>query len=391
MVCASGAFGLAMTAQTMFLVPLRARDLGASFEAIGLLVGMGGAASALLGPTMGAIVDRLGPKRAFLLGALASFVAAIALGTAAGYWPLLAAHAASRLVMQLGWVASQAYITTYGSGDDRSTLTGRFSLFSNIGEMAGPVLVGVVAGVVGLQWAFAVPAVYAAAFAILMALLPETTTAGDRDDHVAQGTGFRAAGALLANRGMRLVLAVTFGRLWITVVYTTFLPILMVESGIATARVGLVMALSGLVAAFVAPFTGRIANRTALNSIAGMALAGGGVALLLAPHLATTPGVVVVPALVGIMRGLSLPILLSIIANSVHRRQRGVALGLRTMANQGAATMAPWIVGPLIGALGLVMGFTAAGAVTIGLAGLAALQRLTATTEPPHHDPTDPT
>jgi hypothetical protein len=50
----SGAFGLAASGHINFRVPLRARELGASFDVIGLLVGAGAALPAVLSVTTGA-------------------------------------------------------------------------------------------------------------------------------------------------------------------------------------------------------------------------------------------------------------------------------------------------------------------------------------------------
>jgi hypothetical protein len=44
-----------------------------------------------------------------------------------------------------------------------------------------------------------------------------------------------------------------------------------------------------------------------------------------------------------------------------------VALGLRVSANKAAATGAPVLVGPLIAALGMALGFTVGGALALAL------------------------
>src|SRR5680860_1470088 len=61
--------------------------------------------------------------------------------------------------------------------------------------------------------------------------------------------------------------------------------------------------------------------------------------------------------------GLSLPLLISIVTTAAPAHKRGVALGLRDMVNQSAATIAPVVVGPLITALGMALGFTTGGVV----------------------------
>lgn len=382
----SGGFGLAMFAQVSFLVPLRARELGASFDVIGLLVGAGALAPAVLAVSLGAVIDRLGPKRAFVLGtAGATLVWALFVGVT-NYWWFLPLQFLLGPSFSLGWVASQSYITTLGSLEERPLLTGRFSFFSNVGSMIGPLLVGAAAQVVGFRWAFLVPVAYSAVFVVLALLLVETRSADHAATRTAQGAGLRSALELLAIRGIRVALLLTFARLWTVLIFTTFYPVYLVEQGFGPGPVGTVMAVSGLVAALMAPATGYWARFGSHESVTAISLGVGALALVLAPHLAIYPVVFIVPTLIGVSRGLSLPLLLSIVTAYSPPGKFGVGLGLRDMVNQTASTIAPVAVGPLITALGMVLGFSAGGliaAVTLAGAGLLhAVDRREATTGP---------
>lgn len=358
----SGAFGLAMIAQAAFLVPLRARELGATFDVIGLIVGAGAVAAAVASVPSGAVIDRLGPRRTFVAGAAGSVVLSLLFPLVTSYWWFLALQPLLGLTRNLGWVASQAYVTSLGSEQDRAAFTGRFSFFGSVGQLAGPVLAGAAAGVVGFRWALVVPAVYAASFVLVGLLLPETgrSSPGRRTP---QGFGARSARQLLAVRGIQVALVLTFGRLWIAVVYATFLPVYLVERGFSPSVVGTVVAASGLVAAIVAPTAGFWTRYVSPVTAAAIALGGGAAGLVLIPHVATLPWVFVVPALVGIGIGVSLPLLLTTVTTAAPEGRRGVALGMRSTATQTAMTAAPLVVGPLMAALGMALGFTAAGLV----------------------------
>src|SRR5680860_1197176 len=213
---ASGAFGLAMTAQVTFLVPLRARELGASFDIIGLLIGSGALAAALSSVSCGAVIDRLGPKRTFILGAAGTAVLSLLFVLVTSYWWFFLLQPVLGIARNLGWVASQGYITSVGTPQERPKLAGRFSFFSSVGQMAGPVLVG----------------------------------------GAAQLYGIRSALEIIALRGIQVALLLTFARLWVGHIYSTFLPVYLVETGFEPGVVGTVMATSGLVAALMAPTTG---------------------------------------------------------------------------------------------------------------------------------------
>ena len=368
----SGGFGLAMFAQVSFLVPLRARELGASFDVIGLLVGAGALAPAILAVTLGAVVDRLGPKHAFVLGTGAASIIWALFLFVSNYWWLLPLQLILGPSFSLGWVASQSYITSLGSAADRPRLTGRFSFFSNVGSMIGPILVGGAAQLAGFRWAFLVPVLYSATFAVIGLLLVETRSV-DYATRAAQGAGLRAALELVSIRGIRVALLLTFARLWTVLIFTTFYPVYLVDRDVAAGLVGAVMAVSGLVAALMAPTTEFFARLGSQENVTAASLGAGALALVIAPHLALFPWVFLVPILIGIGRGLSLPLLLSIVTSVAPPQKYGVALGLRDMVNQTAATLAPVAVGPVITALGMVLGFTAGGALGGTLLGAAAL------------------
>lgn len=361
----SGGFGLAMFAQVSFIVPLRARELGASYEVIGILVGASALAPAVLAVPLGAVVDRLGPKRAFVFATSAASVIWALFLPVTEYWAFLPLLLVLGPTFSLGWVASQTYITSFGAPGERPRHTGRFSFFSNVGSMLSPVLLGGVAQLMGFQFALVVPAVYCAVFALIGAALTDNRGPDHAATRSAQGAGLRSALTLFGIRAIRVALLLTFVRLWTALVFTTYFPVFLIERGFEPGLAGTVMAVSGLVAALTAPTTGFLVRFASPPTITIVALGGAVAALAIAPHAAGAVTAFVPPVLVGIARGLSLPLLLSMITSASPPDKFGVGLGLRDMVNQTASTLAPVAVGPLIAALGTVLGFTTAG----GLAG----------------------
>lgn len=357
----SGAFGLAITAQINFLVPLRAHELGASLDRIGIIVAAGAAAPAVLSVPLGSLIDRIGPRRSFMLGTGAAAVASVVFVAVTNYWWLLALQPVLGASRNLGWVASQSYITSLGVGERRASMTGRFSSFSSVGQMAGPVLVGGVAQIVGFRFGFLFTAAYAAGFFTLGTFLTETSGTGSGGTGRRQGLSLRSIAGLIAVRGMQVGLMLTFVRLWVTWVFATFFAVYLVESGLQPGLVGVVMATSGLVATLLAPTAGIWTRFVREETVTILALSCGAAGLFLAPHVSTVPFVFIVPACNGVGLGLSLPLLLSIVTGAVPEEKRGMALGLRAMANQSAAAAAPVAVGPVIAGLGALLGFTFGG------------------------------
>lgn len=360
-----GGFGLAMTAQIAFLVPLRARELGAGFDLIGVIMGAGALAAALTSIPCGAIIDRLGPRRSFLVGTTATALVSVLFALTTSVWTLLLLQPLHGVARNLGWVASQAYITAAArEAAERPRLTGRFALFGNVGKMAGPLLAGAAASLVGFQWAMLVPAAYALAFAVLGIGLRETPSAGTLGaPRERRGTGLRAAARLTRLPGIQVALVLTSARLWISTVFSTFLPVFLVEQTVDPAVAGIVVAASGLVAAVMAPTAGVWGHRFGPQWATVLGLGFGALALVVTPLLVRPPVVFIPPALIGIAIGLSLPLLISIVTTAAPDDQRGVALGLRGTVNQAAGTAAPLAVGPLMSALGLGLGFVAGGGI----------------------------
>jgi MFS family permease len=372
----SGAFGLAITTQLNFLVPLRARELGASFELIGIIVGASALAPALLSVTTGAVIDRFGARRTFVLATTATAACAALFVFVTSYWWLLVLQPSVGALRNVGWLAIQSYITGLPAERQLSAV-GRFAFFSNIGQMAGPALIGAVAQVAGFRWAFLFLAAYAAAFAVIGLLLPPAAPVPHAP--AKHGIGIRSAMEISVLRPVQVVLLLSGARMWISWVYAAFLPIHLVDSGLAPGTVGTVMAAAGVVAALLSPTADRWTRWLSAPSVATVSLACGALGLLLAPYLAVMPWVWLVPALVGVGNGVSLPVLLTLLASAAPPGRRGVAFGLRAAVNQTVAAAGPVMVGAVIAGSGMVLGFTAGAFVA---AAILAGARLLASSRP---------
>ncbi len=365
----SGGFGLAMFAQVSFIVPLRARELGASFDVIGVLVGAGALTPAVLAVPLGAVVDRLGPKRAFVLGTGGAAVTWALYLLVTGYWWFLPLQLVIGATFSLGWVASQSYVTSIGPPEDRPRHTGRFSFFSNVGSMVGPILLGGAAQVLGFRLAFLVPVVYCVAFTVIGVTLRDMRPPGQIATR--QGAGLASALQLLTIRGIRIALLLTFARLWTALVFTAYFPVFLVEEGFEPGLAGTVMAASGLVAAVTAPTSGVLTRLASAQVVTIVSLVGAAAGLVVAPHVTGALTAFIPSILIGIGRGISLPLLLSMVTGAAPADKFGVALGLRDMVNQIASTLAPVAVGPMITALGMLLGFTTGGVLAGGVLAVA--------------------
>jgi MFS family permease len=363
--------GFPITLWTManFLVPLRAREVGAPLEIIGLLVAAGSVLGTIGAVPAGALADAIGTRRAFILGALLSAVGAFAMALTDNLWAMLAIQLYRGFPHSVSWVASQTYATGIGSPEDRATITGRFSFATSVSSLLSPLAMGAVAQYAGYTAAF----VFVGGFALLHVfaglLLPEPHPARKASSSGAGLGGFAEASRQLRERPTQVALLLTFVRIWITSGWMSFFPVYLKSQGLSDLWIGTVVTANGVVSALTA-LTAQWWARRAGNEIATAGALGlGTVGMALAPHLPLLP-LVYLPALfMGTGTGLSMPLVMAILGNAVPPERRGVAMGLRTTANQAASVVAPVAIGLLVTTAGLPTGFLISGAAGLAMLG----------------------
>lgn len=354
----SGAFGFTLQTMGTFLVPLRAHELGAPMDLIGLIVGAGALVPALLSVPAGALADSVGARRAYMIGTFSTAMVTLLLAAATDYWALLGLQLIFGFTQNIGWVAAQTYITSVGSRAERAAITGRFSFSSNVGIFLGPSLAGVAAQMVGYQSAFLFFVVVALAFTAIGLALPEVKLRdGPMAAPVGASVGFGAALELLRLRGVQVAMFLTFVRLWTWSGWSAFYPLFLVERGYPPALVGTIISSSSLVSTVSALGAGRLSRLATKEIVTAGGLAIGAAGTLLSPLVAVAPWVYLPPVLLGLGIGISLPLLMAIVSEHSPSGRRGVALGLRTSANRAASTVSPIAVGAFVTSLGTTLGF----------------------------------
>ena len=356
-----GGYGLSMNGLSYFLVPLRAHELGASLTVIGILLGVKALTETLFSVPLGAFIDKVGPRRAFLLGYAATTALGVGFLTSSSVAALFVLQFGVGLVRPLGWVGGQSYVSSMRGDEHRTYDTGRFSFAANIGQIVAPSLAGGMASLAGTRLAFAVMAAYGLVYFCVALGLP-----AGRSLSAKPGTPTGRLNQFLQLfriSQIRASMLLTFTRLWITSVWIPFYPLYLVNTGTSTAVAGSVVSAMAVGATTTSLLTGRISRLGRPTSVTAAGLGIGCTGVALSPLLSGMPLPYVAAALVGFSQGLSLPMLISLVSSAAPPGQRSLALGLRSSVNQTAATVAPLIVAPVIGATGLVAGFAVAGVI----------------------------
>ncbi|WP_226006750.1 MFS transporter [Natrinema salinisoli] len=170
------------------IVPQIQRELGVSGSAAGLIITTHGGVIVLASPLVGSLVDRIGPRRPFVVGLLV-----YGLGGGAGlvvdsFYPLLA----SRVVLGLGTAAVYTSVTVLiyelYEGQAMERALGYRSSANSAGAAVWP-LIGGAAGALAWNAPFGVYLVALPLGALASATIPETRSSSDADNAAADGSG----------------------------------------------------------------------------------------------------------------------------------------------------------------------------------------------------------
>jgi predicted MFS family arabinose efflux permease len=355
----------------VLVLALRCAETGLSLQRAGLVMGAGAVAPALLSIPLGSVIDRVGARRTFVVAAAATAALSLAFAVTESFAPLIALQLVMGCTRTTAWVASQDYITGFGTAAERSAHAGRFGFFVGAGQMTAAALAGLVSQWAGTGAGFLFGAGYSVAFLLLAASLPDL--AGHRRDPVGAG-GFRQAVRLARIPAVQAALLLSGARLTVVATYSALVPLLLTAAGTPSGKVGLVIATKGGVATVSALATGPLARRLGTFPLGVLALGTGTAGLALTPWLDGTVTAFIPAALVGLAVGLSLPVILATLAHGAPPGHRALSLSMRESTNQVATTLAPPAVGGVTSLVGTRLGFAATACLCLGMLGVAALR-----------------
>ena len=124
-------------------LPLYALSVGVAPAVIGLLFAAQVGIRTLSRPLFGRISDARGRRRPILAGLLVSAVATALLPFTTGWASLLALSAVFGLGLSVAQAATQAFVADIAPGRGRGAALGLMSTIMDIGQAAGPIVVGI--------------------------------------------------------------------------------------------------------------------------------------------------------------------------------------------------------------------------------------------------------
>ncbi len=368
-----GGYGLSLNALTAFLVPLRAVDLGVPLAIIGILVGLRSVAETMLSVPLGRWMDRVGPRTAFVTGAATTGIIGIGfflIESVAGLFVLQLIIGASR---PLGWVGGQSYISGMSSAKDRVRDAGRLAFVANLFQILAPLFAGLVVSGRSAQFGFLLISAHGLFFLLVGLQVPHLEANRKKEGAAADAGAAPSRPARVSTRelltvpAIRAAMFLTFARLWLTSAWASFFPLFLVTSGLSAAVAGSAVSAMSATSTVLALTAGPLSKRMRPAMLTAAALGTGAVGLAIGPFLPSVPWIYVSSLLMGVGQGLSLPLLIVIVSNAVPDEYRSQALSLRNSVNQGASTIAPSLIAPLMAVFGVLVAFPVIG----GIAGLS--------------------
>lgn len=334
------------------LLPVYAKDLGASGVWLGLTFSIFAVVQAIFGPFAGRLSDRYGRKPFIVTGLCIYLIAAIGYLTAQSFYQVIAFRAFSGLGTSLIFSVARAYVGDMTPPGQEGRWLGAFATADILGFGTGPLIAGVLREVVGFRSVFVAMALLLAISASVLVLwLPRHSPAEQRRrGDVSRGRPAPAVTSFRHALLQPLVLALTVQMTLLSLASgaTFSLLALRLEDGLGASPIliGVAFATQDLTGGFAQPFWGRLADRRDRRPLVAIGLAANGVLLAL---LGVVPTYTLAVACLLAMGGMGA---LSQVSASALQVVAGRKVGMGTVLGLGAAGNGLGIViGSVIGGL----------------------------------------
>src|SRR5512136_3193133 len=264
------------------IFPFYIERFGGGGTELGLLVAVAALTELIFGPVWGSLSDRVGRKPILMLGMLGYGLSSLLFGLATELWMLYAARALSGVLSAATASTAMAYIGDSTSDKDRGGGMGILGAAGGLGLILGPGFGGWLGGVTLATPFFAAAGLSLASMALILGLLPESLSAEAR-----RATGPKVKSnqlgelwrALFSPIGILLFMGflASFGLANFEAVFGLYA---LEKFSYGPERVGVILAVVGLVSTVGKVFTGALTRRWGDASVIKASLFAGSVGFL---------------------------------------------------------------------------------------------------------------
>jgi len=367
------------------IFPLLASELGASKGLIGGLTSLSYVLPLVIVIPAGALLGRLGMRSLAVFGSVCLVLGNAAYALSAGFGPLAAARVLIGLAHVVVLVAVQAYVAELGRGGQQDRNFATIFFFSGIGQLAGPVIAGLLTREVGMRFTFWVAAVVGILPVVLSFGLPGVLTkqqvAPSATEQRSPGDGrfsFALVGRLLRIPGVQLGVGASLIMLLAEGARESYYPLYASEVGFDEVAIGMLLSVHALFSILIQPFAGSLAARYGRTRVLSWAMTCGFLGHLAVPLVRGFGPMAAAVALAGLAMGANQPPSMACVADAAPRELRGLAMAVRLAGNRVGLLASPIIAGVVVTAWGLPAYFyVSAGMLMGGGALMSALSRRT--------------
>jgi DHA1 family multidrug resistance protein-like MFS transporter len=371
------------------LLPVYAKELGASGVWLGLTFSVFAIVQTFVGPFAGRLSDRYGRKPFIVAGLCIYLVAALGYLTAGSFYQVIAFRAFSGLGTSLIFSVARAYVGDMTPKGQEGRWLGVFATADIIGFGTGPLLAGVLREVVGFRSVFVAMAILMATSAlILMWWLPRHSPAEVlKRASLARGEAREAQTPFAVALKDRLVVAVTAHQGLISLASGasfSFLALRLEDGlGVSPMLIGLAFATQDITGGLAQPLFGRMADAYSRRVLVAAGLLVNG-ALLACVGIVPTYGLMVLLLFaMGASGSISQVAAGAIQVVAGRRVGMGTVLGLGSASNGLGIVIGSVVSGIIVDAQGLAAAFFLGGAImAAGVPVFLVLTRGVQTSEP---------
>jgi len=343
---------------------------------------------ALAQPHLGAFSERVGHRRAMLVGAGIAALGFLATAFASTVLDLLIWRSLCALGYAMVFVAGQGYVLEQASASKRARNFAVFVGAIMVATVCGPSIGGILADNIGERMTFGVSALLALGSIVAMRHLPDRQPS-DPDRAATRAPRLREIGALLLNARFMAVtgLAAMPAKIVLTGICFYLVPLYVLSIGDSQAITGRLLMSYAVVMVLMTPLSAALASsRERMEWLVGggLVVSGLGASLLLANG--GTLWVFASIVLIGLGQSLSISAQSALVAEHCSREVAGMGesavYGVYRLLERIGNALGPVLAGFLLLSFGYRVSFVAIGALAIlsGIAFLVSTSRAPVTT-----------
>lgn len=336
------------------VLPLFANSFTEAFTLVGLMLAAGSLGTLIGDVPAGLLLQRLGVRRAMLLGVFGVMVTTVGLFWAGSAGAVIALRLLTGLSIALYNVARHTYLSAATSTAQRGRAIAFFGGMFRLGRLIGPAVGGFIGAALGLRAAFLLAGAISLTALVVVFFFTRPEAASPHPDAPTPSAAdlwrtLRGNARALLTGGMGQLFAQMVRAGWVTLLPLYGANVL----GLEVDQIGVVVsALSAIDFALFFPagmIMDRVGRKYAIVPSFGLQAVG----MLLLPLTTSFGGMLAVALLIGFGNGLGAGTMMTLGADLAPAGARGEFLGLWRVFGDSGFTGAPLVVGGVADALTL--------------------------------------